>query len=877
MIRVPVKVSPTIRAFSIFLLLFASTQWAKGQDYNLLGPVWPAGSKVVMQLELGSSPVALQDGSASWNASAADALDIWNGYLDFISISSVSSATVPQASGDGVNSVFFSDSVFGESFGDLTLAVTVYLTDDSTQIETEADVVVNRAYHFDSYRGVLQSGADDIHRILLHEFGHVLGLAHSGTAGGIVLMEPVISDLDHPAADDIAGIRTLYGASFYYAQGANTLRIGYYYIQDLYSNNNPTSFTATGLPPGIEIDPITGRLIGRPITSGSYTGVITAHGPIVNVSEGFQFDILGLEEVPGLLSILPLNASSLVADPTRPRVYFSGYDGIGMIDSETLEATILLSGVPSCSLSLSADNSTLLYTENYGNILQEFRFDLNAMSAQPALAIPGNGSAVLEGLNNQAYVAGLGVIYQFDATTGELQQTFAPKTAGAYDNAKIAIAPDRQTLYVARQGTDGEVSSWDISTPVPTLVEHLSGDCYSATPSRDGQSLYYDLHGPGGATAFRAHLPTLSPATSFATSFYLGGTFEGVNGVIYQSIFPTDSSFDTPSGSYSVYDPVTLKQISEIPLGNLELYYPYTPLDVVFDNTGKYLFAIVNAVYFGQEVWVLSTDFASFPPPVHPTKNLRNISTRARVEPGEDAMIGGFIVQGPDPKRVLVRGLGPSLPMTGALSNPVLDLYDSSGELLASNDNWVSDETNILTSLIPPSSKRESAISMTLQPGAYTAVVRDLNSQSGVALVEMYDLDPKASLLANISTRGKVETGDNVMIGGFIIGGDEPTKVLVRGIGPSLASKGILLPLSDPVLELHDGTGKLLSTNDNWRSTQQNDIIATSIAPTDDRESAILATLQPGNYTAVVRGQSYTTGVALVEVYNLDSASAKSN
>jgi hypothetical protein len=142
--------------------------------------------------------------------------------------------------------------------------------------------------------------------------------------------------------------------------------------------------------------------------------------------------------------------------------------------------------------------------------------------------------------------------------------------------------------------------------------------------------------------------------------------------------------------------------------------------------------------------------------------------------------------------------------------------------------------------------------------------------------VEVYDLDPKNSLLANISARGKVETADNVMIGGFIIGGADPTKVIVRAIGPSLTTKGIQQPLADPILELHDGNGDIISTNDNWRSTQQAEVIATGIPPTDDRESAIVATLQPGSYTAIVRGLNSTTGVALVEVYNLDSASAAS-
>ena len=234
-------------------------------------------------------------------------------------------------------------------------------------------------------------------------------------------------------------------------------------------------------------------------------------------------------------------------------------------------------------------------------------------------------------------------------------------------------------------------------------------------------------------------------------------------------------------------------------------------------------------------------------------------------------MIGGFILQGSTPKKVLIRGLGPSLPLSGALSDPVLDLYDSTGTLIASNDNWTANRLSILGTQIAPSSPREAAILRTLDPGAYTAVVSEKNGQPGIALVEVYDLGPTDSLLANISTRGEVTSGDNVMIGGFIIGGTEPTQVVVRAIGPSLAERGVSLPLLDPLLEFYDGNGTLLATNDNWRSTQQSEISASGLAPTDDRESALLETLDPGSYTAIVKGKNGATGVALVEVYNIEN------
>jgi hypothetical protein len=261
-----------------------------------------------------------------------------------------------------------------------------------------------------------------------------------------------------------------------------------------------------------------------------------------------------------------------------------------------------------------------------------------------------------------------------------------------------------------------------------------------------------------------------------------------------------------------------------------------------------------------------------------PSPLLLNISTRLRVLTGDNVLIGGFIVTGTDPKKVIVRGLGPSLTsqgVPGALSDPTLELHDGTGATLATNDNWKdTQQSEIEATTIPPTNDLESAIVATLPANnaAYTAILRGKNDTTGIGLVEVYDLDQAAnSQLANISTRGFVDTGDNVMIGGFIIGPSNAFsgKIVVRAIGPSLTNQGVANALQDPTLELHDGSGATIASNDNWKDTQQSDIEATTIPPTNDLESAIVATLTPGNYTAIVRGKNNTTGVALVEVYNL--------
>jgi plastocyanin len=265
---------------------------------------------------------------------------------------------------------------------------------------------------------------------------------------------------------------------------------------------------------------------------------------------------------------------------------------------------------------------------------------------------------------------------------------------------------------------------------------------------------------------------------------------------------------------------------------------------------------------------------AGVPPPSQPL----NISTRMEVRTGDQVLIGGFIITGNAPKKVIFRAIGPSLAGAGILNplaDPILELHDASGSLITSNDNWRStQEAEIIASTVAPTSDLESAIVATLTPGNYTAVVNGKNGGTGVGLVEGYDLDQAAdSQLANISTRGFVEAGSNVMIGGFILGnlgnGGGSANVLIRALGPSLTQAGVSGALADPTLELHDANGALLQSNDNWKDTQQTEIEATGIPPSNDLESAIVATLSPAAYTAVVAGKGELTGVGLVEVYRL--------
>lgn len=275
----------------------------------------------------------------------------------------------------------------------------------------------------------------------------------------------------------------------------------------------------------------------------------------------------------------------------------------------------------------------------------------------------------------------------------------------------------------------------------------------------------------------------------------------------------------------------------------------------------------------GINLDVIGYDLVSaiLPPP---STVLGNISTRGLVKTGDQVMIGGFIVTGTQPKEVIVRAIGPSLPLTGVLPNPFLELHDSSGGIIASNDDWRStQEGAIIATGLAPTNDKESAIVMTLQPeSSYTAVVKGALGGTGVGLVEVYDLDQSVdSKLGNISTRGFVGTTDDVLIGGFIVLGNDSAKVIVRALGPSLTQNEVPNALQDPVLELHDGNGTTIDSNDDWKTDQESEILATGLAPTEDAESAFVETLLPGPYTAIVSGKNNTTGVGLVEVYQLDN------
>ena len=353
---------------------------------------------------------------------------------------------------------------------------------------------------------------------------------------------------------------------------------------------------------------------------------------------------------------------------------------------------------------------------------------------------------------------------------------------------------------------------------------------------------------------------------------------------------PEGLAFDSAGNLYEAdLGTNTVRKFSSTgsPLGTFGTYNPAlnAPRSLAFDRDGN----LFVGEFAGMSIRKVasngsSTVFAphsdtrfigglAFEPP---TAQLTNISTRASVQTGQRVTIAGFIVTGTGAKPVLVRGLGPTLGqppfnIAGVLQDPTLDLHDTASSIMM-NDDWQSaaNHNQIPANFQPPDS-RESAILITLQPGNYTAIMAGKNGTTGIGLVEVYDMNAGVfAELTNVSTRGFVGTGENVLIGGFITsGGNSSTQVVVRGLGPTLAQFGVAGALADPVVTLVNGNGNVVQTNNNWKNTQQAAIQATGLAPPNDLEAAILATVAAGQYTAILSGNGGGTGIGLVEVYQL--------
>ena len=604
------------------------------------------------------------------------------------------------------------------------------------------------------------------------------------------------------------------------------------------AGGDPTSFDATGLPAGLTINTANGLISGTPSLVGDFVVTLSATNSL-----GTSTANLTLHVAPAIMP--PVIISPLTAAATSGEFFI--YQIIATNQPTSLSASSLpaglvfnsalgvISGKPSnagvSSIGLSAinpgggDNVILtLTTTDSSSAMRIINGPVTARAGEPLTF-----QILTEGITSSAVFSATGLPdgVLVNATTGLITGT--PSTIGVFP----------VTLSVSDQGQKASVTVLFILTADPALPVITSPD---KEPLLPGQPFTYRISAPstvdpGSDPTTFSIIGELPPGLSFdSTTGVISGTFTG-------SSAKTEKALDASDNGSSPVRSV---------LGSVQLF-----------ATNSHGSATKTLVF------------------VTAVPQLLNISSRLNVLTGDNVLIGGFIVTGHAPKKVLLRAIGPSLKanraLAGALTDPVLELHKPDGTIIT-NDNWKdSQQLAIAATGIPPTDKKEAAIIATLDPvdpavkgsGAYTAIVRGKDGGTGIGLVEVYDLDETAdSSLTNLSTRGFVGVKNDVMIGGLIVGGAN-AQVLVRAIGPGLSKQGVSDALKDTTLELHDQDGSLIASNDDWETTQKAAITATGIAPADKRESAILMALAPGNYTAVVQGKNDATGVALIEVYNV--------
>jgi hypothetical protein len=886
--------------------------------YALSGPRWTS-TPVSIRLQLGASPVLI-DGSASWDASAESALAAWNSNTSGVNLSPSRDPAAPKGNGNNINNVFFSSEIYGSAWGSGVLAVTLSRYSGSSM--RECDVLFNSLLSWNSYSGPLRAAPGggtmfDFYRVALHEFGHVLGLNHPDQFGQnvVAIMNSHISNLDALATDDVNGLHALYGggstaqpptitsqpssqtvtegqpASF--AVGASSsLPVSYQWMH----NNAPVAgatgatlsfpsvtsadagsyFVVVSNSAGSTLSTTVTLTVLPPITISPPTITAQPGSQTVNAGANVNFIVVAQGDPPLIYqwrkngSAIPGATSATLALNAVVAADAGDYDVVVSNDGGGVLSTVARLTVNTAPVILTSPGSI--------SITQGTAFTLTvAATGSPAPAYQWRKDGIaIAGATNSSYTVAAAQLSDAGSYTVVVSNvvgsvTSAPAVVAVVvppsivtqPTDKVVVAGHALTLSVVATGTPAPAYQWRRNGATVAGATSATFAIANAQPADAGGYTVRVSNLAGVVESVTANVTVLVPpliTTQPASISVAGG----------DSFTLSTAATGTPPPTFQWRRNGIDLPGANGPTLNVTAAQP--------DDAGNYSVVVTNAAG--------STTSATVAVIVN-VGRLINLSARGYIAPG-GSLTTGFVVRGGDGKQLLVRAIGPTLAtfqIAGALAQTQLELnQDGAATPVAANADWAG--TTALRNLFDrvgafplPVDSHDSALEATALPaGNFTARVTSANAAaSGIALAEIYDADLSLSptRLANVSTLGFTGNGEQALAMGFVIGGNTPKNVLIRAIGPTLATYHVPDRLADPRVHVTlAGESASVGDNDDWGGTvalsNAFDRVGAFAMPVDSKDAALVLSLAPGNYSVVVSGAAGGVGNVLLEIYDLD-------